>query len=196
MKTPDDNGAPKAGWTFLTNHAHVLVCIARDPHARIRDLAEQVGITERAVLRIIVELEQEGYLTHTHEGRRNSYRVSGHLPLRHPIERSSKVSALLALASEAPSEAYAEAPTIVAKEEEGGQESVAVAGPRDGSAERAAVHDGDGVEVEACGGRRHALGPKVTDAHEASLAEAHRGEIEAVAAGELGVARAEHRGGA
>jgi DNA-binding Lrp family transcriptional regulator len=120
MKTPDDPGAPKAGWTFLTNHAHVLVCIARDPHARIRDLAERVGITERAVLRIIVELEHDGYLTHTHEGRRNSYRVSGHLPLRHPIERNSKVSALLALASESPSEPDAEALTAASQDEEEG----------------------------------------------------------------------------
>lgn len=84
-------------WTFLTNHAHVLLCIARDPNARIRDMAAHVGITERAVQRIIAELEVEGYLTHDREGRRNVYRVRAHLPMRHPMERGTKVQALLAL---------------------------------------------------------------------------------------------------
>lgn len=93
--------AEKAPWTFLTNHAHVLLCVARDPQARIRDLAERVGITERAVQRIIVDLEEEGYLTHEREGRRNTYRVKAQLHLRHPIEGKSKVAALLALAGDA-----------------------------------------------------------------------------------------------
>jgi DNA-binding IclR family transcriptional regulator len=84
-------------WTFLTNHAHVLLCISRDPQARIRDLAELVGITERAVQRIIVELEEGGYLVREKDGRRNVYRVRSNLPLRHPVERRNKVSALLAL---------------------------------------------------------------------------------------------------
>ena len=87
----------EAAWTFLTNHAHVLLCVARDPEARIRDLATQVGITERAVQRILVDLEQAGYLTHERTGRRNVYRVRGHLPLRHPVERHRKIAALLAL---------------------------------------------------------------------------------------------------
>jgi DNA-binding MarR family transcriptional regulator len=90
----------KPAWTFLTNHAHVLLCIAGDPQARIRDLAERVGITERAVQRIIFELEDAGYVTHEREGRRNIYRVLPHLPLRHPVEQNSKVAALLALAGE------------------------------------------------------------------------------------------------
>ncbi len=92
--------AGKAPWTFLTNHAHVLLCVARDPQARIRDLAERVGITERAVQRIIVDLEEEGYLTHEREGRRNTYRVKAQLHLRHPVECKSKVAALLALAGD------------------------------------------------------------------------------------------------
>ncbi|MBK7394758.1 MAG: winged helix-turn-helix domain-containing protein [Myxococcales bacterium] len=92
--------AEKPAWTFLTNHAHVLLCIARDPQARFRDLADQVGITERAAQRIVAELEEAGYLTHEREGRRNTYRVRAHLPLRHPVERKSKVAALLALVSE------------------------------------------------------------------------------------------------
>ena len=87
----------KPPWTFLTNHAHVLLCIGNDPQVRIRDLADRVGITERAVQRIICELEEDGYLTHEREGRRNTYRVRPHLPLRHPIERRNKVAALLAL---------------------------------------------------------------------------------------------------
>jgi hypothetical protein len=99
----DEPPVAKPAWTFLTNHAHVLLCVARDPQARIRDLALRVGITERAVQRIIVDLEEAGYLTHAREGRRNTYRVRGHLPLRHPVERRSKVSALLALTAE-PSE--------------------------------------------------------------------------------------------
>lgn len=94
------SAADKASWTFLTNHAHVLLCVARDPYARIRDLAERVGITERAVQRIIAELEESGYVAHERDGRRNVYRVKASLPLRHPVERRSKVSALLALAGE------------------------------------------------------------------------------------------------
>lgn len=93
--TSPDAGKPP--WTFLTNHAHVLLCIATDPQARIRDLADRVGITERAVQRIISDLEEGGYLAHEREGRRNTYRVRSHLPLRHPVERKNKVSALLAL---------------------------------------------------------------------------------------------------
>jgi DNA-binding MarR family transcriptional regulator len=84
-------------WTFLTNHAHVLLCIARDPQARIRDIAGRVGITERAVQRIVAELEEAGYLSHEREGRRNTYRVRRNKPLRHPMERQNRVSALLAL---------------------------------------------------------------------------------------------------
>ena len=87
-------------WTFLTNYGHVLLCIASNPQVRIRDLADRVGITERAVQRIIFELEEDGYLTHEREGRRNTYRVRPHLPLRHPVERKNKVAALLALALE------------------------------------------------------------------------------------------------
>lgn len=88
----------KPAWTFLTNHAHVLICIASDPQVRLRDVADRVGITERAVQRIVAELEEAGYLTHEREGRRNVYRVRSHLPLRHPLERHRKIASLLALA--------------------------------------------------------------------------------------------------
>ncbi|HEU4535622.1 MAG TPA: winged helix-turn-helix domain-containing protein [Polyangiaceae bacterium] len=87
---------PPAGWTFLTNHAHVLICVARDPAMRIRDLALAVGITERAVQRIVSDLEAAGYLAHEREGRRNHYEVHDELPLRHPLECHRSVGALLA----------------------------------------------------------------------------------------------------
>lgn len=82
-------------WTFLTNHAHVLVCVAEDPTLRIRDLAARVGITERAIQRIIADLEEAGYLTHEREGRRNVYRVRANRPLRHPVEAHQTVAALI-----------------------------------------------------------------------------------------------------
>jgi DNA-binding MarR family transcriptional regulator len=84
-------------WTFLTNHSHVLLCLAEDPEARMRDVAERVGITERAVQRIVSELEAAGYLVRTREGRRNHYQVRGDLPLRHPVERHRNLDALIAL---------------------------------------------------------------------------------------------------
>lgn len=97
-KTPaEPEPDASAAWTFLTNHGHVLLSIAADPTARLRDLAERVGITERAVQRIIAELEEAGYLTHEREGRRNVYRIRAQLPLRHPVERHKKVAVLLAL---------------------------------------------------------------------------------------------------
>lgn len=86
-----------APWTFLTNHAHVLLCVARDPEARIRDLAAAVGITERAVQRILTELEEAGYLQRERDGRRNRYTVRGNLPLRHPLEGHCAIGALIKL---------------------------------------------------------------------------------------------------
>jgi predicted transcriptional regulator len=74
-------------WSFLTNHAHVLVCIANDPGARLRELAEQVGITERAVHRIVVELEDAGYITRRREGRRNQYTIRSESRLHDPVAR-------------------------------------------------------------------------------------------------------------
>ncbi len=85
------------GWTFLTNHAHVLVCVAADPAARVRDVAELVGITERAVQRILTDLEADGYLERGREGRRNHYRVQARLPLRHPLEEHRTAGDLMRL---------------------------------------------------------------------------------------------------
>ncbi len=82
-------------WTFLTNHSHVLLCIAEDPEVRMRDLAVRVGITERAVQRIIEDLADGGYLTIEREGRRNRYEVNQNLRLRHPVEEHCAVQGLI-----------------------------------------------------------------------------------------------------
>jgi len=89
--------ADALAWTFLTNHAHVLLCLARDPSARMRDIAASVGITERAVQRIIAEMEEAGYIDRIRKGRRNAYKVHGRLPLRHPIEQHKRISDLIRL---------------------------------------------------------------------------------------------------
>ena len=96
-RSPPRRSSPAAPppWTFLTNHAHVLICIAQDLSLRIRDIADRVGITERGVQRIINELEEAGYVTHAREGRRNLYRLRTNQPLRHPIEQHRNVAALL-----------------------------------------------------------------------------------------------------
>lgn len=88
---------PNTGWTFLSNHAHVLLLIARDPGIRLRDVAERVGITERAVQRIVADLEAGHYIERERCGRRNHYQVNADLPLRHPIEAHRSVGALIAL---------------------------------------------------------------------------------------------------
>jgi DNA-binding transcriptional ArsR family regulator len=82
-------------WTFLTNHAHVLLCVARDPGVRLRDVAEAVGITERAAQRIVAELVEAGYLERERDGRRNRYRLHPELPLRHPLERDHAIGEVL-----------------------------------------------------------------------------------------------------
>ena len=94
---PTQGPEPEPAWTFLTNHAHVLLCIAREPEVRMRDVAHLVGITERAVQRIVAELEEAGYIERIRHGRRNRYEVRTHLPLRHPIERHERVSSLIEL---------------------------------------------------------------------------------------------------
>lgn len=85
----------QGSWTFLTNHSHVLICLARDPEMRLRDVGAQVGITERAVQSIIRDLESAGYLERARVGRRNHYRLHLELPMRHPVEQMHNVSELL-----------------------------------------------------------------------------------------------------
>ena len=83
-------------WTFLTNHAHVLLLVDEDPDLRLRDLAVAVGITERAAQRIMGELIEDGYVTRQRVGRRNTYTVHPEIPLRHPLEQGHTVGDLLA----------------------------------------------------------------------------------------------------
>jgi hypothetical protein len=85
------------GWTFLSNHAQVLICIAQEPGIRLSDLAERVRITPRAVHRIIGDLEEAGYLSRVREGRRNRYDVHTEVPLRHPIVAHCSVGEVLDL---------------------------------------------------------------------------------------------------
>ena len=89
--------APTRHWTFLSNHAHVLVCLALDPDARLRDVAASVGITERAVQKIVGDLEDAGVILRERSGRRNSYRLDVNAPLRHSLESHRSVGTLLSL---------------------------------------------------------------------------------------------------
>ena len=84
-------------WGFLTNHALVLLCIARDPGARLRDIAAAVGITERSSFGIVSDLAAAGYIVKEKDGRRNSYRVQAHLPLPESAERRLAIGDLLSL---------------------------------------------------------------------------------------------------
>lgn len=89
---------PRGAWTFLSNHSHVLIALAKSPESRIRDLAEQVGITERAVAQIITDLEAARVLTKSRIGRRNVYEIHEDIPLRHPVEGHRTVGDILHLA--------------------------------------------------------------------------------------------------
>lgn len=89
--------APRVQWTFLSNHAHVLLLLARDPEIRLREVAGTVGITERAVQRIVADLEQGRYIERERLGRRNRYRVHPEMPLRHPIEAHRRIASLISL---------------------------------------------------------------------------------------------------
>ncbi len=91
----EDASATSRPWDFLTNHAHVLTCIAGDPGIRVRDIAVAVGITERAAHRILSELVEEGYVRRERQGRRNRYTVLAERPMRHPLVRQREIGDLL-----------------------------------------------------------------------------------------------------
>jgi predicted transcriptional regulator len=93
--TPRPTLLPQANWTFLSNHTHVLLCIRQTPDARARDIAEAVGITERAVQRIIAELADGGFIKVQKLGRRNEYKLIPGQKLRHPLENHCSVEGLL-----------------------------------------------------------------------------------------------------
>lgn len=84
-------------WTFLTNHAHVLLCLVAQPDIRMRDIAQKIGLTERWVQQIIRELAAAGYISRRRNGRRNEYLVHPQLPLRHPLEAHRSVQDMLEL---------------------------------------------------------------------------------------------------
>lgn len=86
---------PSEGWTFLSNHGHVLVHLSRNPESLVKEIAEAVGITERRAQTILADLERSGYVTISKEGRRNSYTVNTRLKFRHPAESAQPISALL-----------------------------------------------------------------------------------------------------
>lgn len=88
------------GWTFLSNHAQVLICIAREPEIRLRDIAVDVGITERAVQRIVSDLAEAGYIEAERVGRRNRYVVNRNLRMRHPAQTNLDIGELLDLLAE------------------------------------------------------------------------------------------------
>lgn len=99
MKNESDGSGKGAasGWTFLSNHSHVLICLAREPELTLREVALRVGITERAVQRIVADLEEAEILTRSRDGRRNRYEVHAGKPLRHPVEEHCTVQDLLGI---------------------------------------------------------------------------------------------------
>jgi hypothetical protein len=86
-----------ASWTFLTNHARVLLCIAHDPGVRLRDIAASLGITERSAYGIVTDLAEAGYVVKQKTGRRNRYQIQAHLPLPEPSSQERTVGDVLAL---------------------------------------------------------------------------------------------------
>lgn len=95
-------GSPDKPWTFLTNHARVLIHIARNPSSRQRDIAEAIGITERAAQMILDDLENAGYVARTRSGRRNHYTLDTARPFRHPADADQNVQALISLFVDTP----------------------------------------------------------------------------------------------
>jgi len=94
MSSSDHNGKT---WRFLSNHTQVLLCLIRDPNARFRDIAESVGITERAAQRIVADLIESGYVESERVGRRNRYRVNMGIAMRHPAQDGHEIGELLSL---------------------------------------------------------------------------------------------------
>lgn len=98
-ETAENQGRSTARWNFLTNHGHVLVAIARNPDIRIAQIADLVGIGERAAHRIVQDLVDGGYVIRTHVGRRNTYSVDFTRSLRHPLESDHEIGAIFSVLS-------------------------------------------------------------------------------------------------
>ena len=94
MSSPEET---RRTWRFLSNHTQVLLCLHRDPNARFRDIAERVGITERAAQRIVADLVESGYVESERVGRRNRYRVNANVAMRHPAQDGHEIGELLKL---------------------------------------------------------------------------------------------------
>jgi hypothetical protein len=140
-------------WTFFSNYGHVLVCLARNREARLRDVAAEVGITERAVQKIVRDLQSEGFLTISKQGRCNRYRINRRKSLRHELEGHCTVGKLLALVSRA-------APLEATTKESG--DSPQPEAPRDPS-EAPAV---EVVEVKVAGPKKAGGKPAPPDTRE------------------------------
>lgn len=149
-----DSSGDRQSWTFLTNHARVLVVIARDPGVRLRDVAAACGVTERTVQTIVADLEAAGYLTHAREGRRNRYRLAPGKRFRHPLEGDYEITGLLDLLKASPGhggappraglsdvDSLSHAGATDAVPAAGAQLSAADPSPRPGSADAAPVAD-------------------------------------------------------
>ncbi|MDH3901696.1 MAG: hypothetical protein OEU84_06635 [Xanthomonadales bacterium] len=91
-----------SNWTIFSNHGHVLVCLTRNPEARLRDVAADVGITERAVQKIVRDLQDGGMISITKNGRRNCYSIHKKQPLRHPLEAECKIKDLIRVVNKKP----------------------------------------------------------------------------------------------
>jgi DNA-binding MarR family transcriptional regulator len=96
-----------ADWSFLTNHARVLLCIAHDQGVRLRDIAARTGVTERTAYGIVTDLTEAGYVVKHKDGRRNRYQIQVHLPLPEPDSRERTIGEILALLTSAGDEATA-----------------------------------------------------------------------------------------
>ncbi|MGA8746605.1 MAG: winged helix-turn-helix domain-containing protein [Solirubrobacterales bacterium] len=95
LQGKDRQGEAPPRWDFLTNHAHVLLCVSQDSGVRLRDIADAIGITERSAHKILSELVEEGYVLRERHGRRNRYKIKPELPLRHPLVQEREVGDLL-----------------------------------------------------------------------------------------------------
>jgi hypothetical protein len=92
--------ASRPQWMFLSNHAHALLYLAQHPDARLRDIADAVGITERFTHTVVSDLIETGYLTVSKQGRRNTYHVNDDLTFRHPLEQGARISSLIEIFSD------------------------------------------------------------------------------------------------
>ena len=95
MRPSNTNRRKRVNWKFLTNHSHVLICVMRNPNLLVKEIAQRIGITERAAQSVLRDLEDSGYVEVRREGRRNRYKVHSELPLRHPLYEGHSIGEFL-----------------------------------------------------------------------------------------------------